>query len=358
MSYRIEDIDKNFARASVCGEELAFCDVRTDPFDIYGLYTENGDGPFRRLPYLEGVCDGVNHLSLNTAGARVRFSTNSPYVAVRVEIEDACHMAHMTLCASCGLDLYRLEGMEERYIKTFVPSGGICHGEKSFTCFARIGDDFEEDIFLTVNLPLYNGVKKLEIGLAPGSRIDHGAHYRDVRPVVYYGSSITQGGCASRPGNAYPAIVSRATNTDHLNLGFSGSAVGEPSMAKYIAELDMCAFVYDYDYNAWSLEHLLESHEPFFKCIREKNPTLPVIIVSAPCVVTDDDKDRRREIIRATYENALRRGDKNVYFIDGGHVFDGPFADSCTVDGVHPNDLGFYRMAQSLIPVLKRALNI
>ncbi len=359
MSYRIEDIDKNFARAEIGGREIVFCDVRCDPFDIYGLYeAKSGDGAFRRLPPLEGVCGGVNHLATNTAGGRVRFKTNSPYIAIKVEIEDACHMAHMTLCGSCGLDLYRFDGKEEKYIKTFIPSGGICYGEKSFQCFAQLKEDFEEELFLTLNLPLYNGIKKLEIGLAPDAKVDHGAPYRLDKPIVYYGSSITQGGCASRPGNAYPALISHVTNMDHVNLGFSGSCIAEKAMAEYISDLPMCAFVYDYDYNAGTPEYLLETHEPFFVRIREKNPDLPVIIISAPCVATENGDNRRRDIIRTTYENALRRGDKNVYFIDGGHLYDGPFADSCTVDGVHPNDLGFSRMAQGILPVLKKALDL
>lgn len=353
---KIEDIDKNFAPVTVNGKEIVYYDAKGEMFDIYGLYEPRKTEKFCRLPPLEGVCEGVNTLADNTAGGRIRFTTNSPYISVKAEIESACNMAHMTLCGSCGFDLYRFDGSEEKYVKTLIPSASICHGAKEFQCFAHIGDGTE--LFLTLNLPLYNGIKKLEIGLAPEATLSHGAPFLLDKPIVYYGSSITQGGCASRPGNSYPALISHVTNIDHVNLGFSGSACGEPSMAEYISSLPMCAFVYDYDYNAWSPEYLAKTHEPFFLRIREKNPTVPVIMISAPCIATEDDRNQRRDVIRATYENAVKRGDKNVYFIDGGHLYDGPLADSCTVDGVHPNDLGFYRMAQSILTVLKKALNI
>lgn len=360
MSFRIEDVDRNFRPATVSGNDVIFLDARDEIFDIYGLYDPRGerDG-FCRLPHLDGVNDGVNILATNTAGGKIRFSTNSPYIAIRVEVDSACNMAHMTLCGSCGFDLYRFDGREETYIKTLIPSESICYGAKEFQCFANIGNSLEDGMqYITLNLPLYNGVKKLEIGISPEAELDHGAPFDLDKPIVYYGSSITQGGCASRPGNAYPALITHKTNVDHVNLGFSGSACGEMAMAEYISNLSMCAFVYDYDYNAWSPEHLEETHEPFFKRIREKNPSLPVIMISAPYIATKDDGNKRREVIKRTYENALKSGDKNVYFIDGGHLYDGPFADSCTVDGVHPNDLGFFRMAEKIIPVIKEALDI
>jgi lysophospholipase L1-like esterase len=120
----------------------------------------------------------------------------------------------------------------------------------------------------------------------------------------------------------------------------------------------MCALVYDYDYNARCAEYLNTTHEPFFKKIREAHPSLPVIILSAPYNAKDGDDRTRRDIIKATYDNAIANGDKNVYFIDGGSIFEGEFSDACTVDTIHPNDLGFSRIASKLLPVLKNALKI
>ena len=353
MESTIEKIDKNFATATVDGRPVCYYNVKEAPFSLYGCLQTDDDGPFRRLPHLEGVNGGVNWLSFNTAGVRARFTTDSPYIALRAEIDGACHMAHMTLCASCGFDLYELAEGRERYLRSFLPWTGITSG---IECFADLWE--RKRRALTLNFPLYNGIKKLEIGIAPDAYLERGADYLPMAPIVYYGSSITQGGCASRPGNSYEALISHETNADYLNLGFSGSCVAEPEMAEYITSLKMSAFVFDYDYNAPTAKYLSETHEPFFKAIRKAYPTLPVIMLSAPYPATEGDDRERRDIILSTYENARRNGDENVYFLDGGRIFDGEFRDGCTVDGVHPNDLGFSRMASAILNLLKKALNI
>lgn len=360
MSYKIEDIDKNFAPLEIDGLKFCFVDVKNKPFGLYGLYDAyNKDIPFRRLPELSDAFYGVNMLANNTAGARARFSTNSPYLAIRVEIEDCCHMGHMPLCGSCGFDLYKNERGQEVHFKTFIPPEAISKGERSFRLIHRLSPiNDPEDLSLTLYFPLYNGVKKLEIGVLEGSYVDCGAPFQLDAPIVYYGSSITQGGCASRPGNSYQALISHKTNTDQINLGFSGSAKGDPQLADYIASLKMSAFVMDYDYNTDSPEHLAATHEPFFKRIREAHRDIPIIIISAPTLPESPEFKKRKEIILQTYKNAVEAGDPNVYFIDGTTFFDWEFGDACTVDGLHPNDLGFYRMASLILPVLKKALGI
>ncbi len=182
--------------------------------------------------------------------------------------------------------------------------------------------------------------------------------YRNEKPVVYYGSSITQGGCACRPGNAYQAMIGRKYNLDHINLGFSGSAKGEPEMAEHIASLEMEAFVCDYDHNAPSLEHLQNTLPEFYRIIREKHPDLPVIFVTKPDILLRPDWCKeRRDYIFSVYEEAKAKGE-NVYFIPGEELFAGENWDDCTVDRCHPNDLGFFRMAQRIGAELKKALNL
>ena len=355
MSNIIESIDKNFVPVTIDGHEVLFHNVKDEPFQIYGSYKDDGyDDPFRRLPHLEGVNGGVNWLSYNTAGVRVRFTTDSQYIAIRVSIDGACHMGHMTLCGSCGFDMYELTEGRERYLKSFIPWTGITQGKSSYECFADLSQ--KKKRALTVNFPLYNRVTKLEIGISPDAVLEAGAPYRELSPIVYYGSSITQGGCVSRPGTSYEALISHETNVDYLNLGFSGACVAEPEMASYISSLSMSAFVLDYDYNAPTVEYLSKTHEPFFKDIRKSHPSLPVIILSAPRAAAENDDITRRDIIKRTYENALEKGDRNVYFIDGTGIFDGEFRDDCTVDGVHPNDMGFSRMASAMLKVLIKIL--
>ena len=221
--YKIEEIDKNLKTSEIDGCDLVFCDVKNPPFSVSGLLVPD---ELRRLPRLTGVYDGVNILSQNTAGGKVRFSTNSPYIAVYAEIGDACHMGHMAISGSCGFDLYRLCDGEEQFVGAYIPPTGIVHGQTHFHSIKKVSHTFTEMTAYTLYMPLYNGVKTLHIGLAPGSAIEKGADFLMEKPIVYYGSSITQGGCASRPGNAYPSLITHKLNVNHINLGFSGSACG------------------------------------------------------------------------------------------------------------------------------------
>ena len=147
-----------------------------------------------------------------------------------------------------------------------------------------------------------------------------------------------------------------------INLGFSGSGRGEEAVAEAIASIPLSAFVMDYDHNAPSCEHLEATHEKFFRIIREKQPDLPIIIMSMCNIYPEFDNAayaenlKRMEIIRKTCKNAVKAGDKHVYFIDGRTLFGKTDRTACTVDGCHPNDLGFYRMYETVLPTLLKAL--
>lgn len=353
MGYRIEEVDRNLAVKGTVGDaELSFWDVRRPPFTVYGLLPGEPGETFRRLPrqVAEQTSPGVLHLHTNTAGGRVRFRTDSSCVAIRVKMPGKCLMSHMPFLGSSGFDLYLTENGKCCYEASLVPP--IDRGD-GYESLVRFPDRTMRDI--TINFPLYDSVAELLIGTEPEAKLQAGGTYRNEKPVIFYGSSITQGGCASRPGNSYQAVISRMFNCDYRNLGFSGNARGEAAMAEYIAQQPMELFFMDYDYNSPSPEHLATTHEPFFLTIREKNPDLPIILASKTDKPRSPKEEReaeeRRKVICTTYENALRRGDRNVRYIDGRTVFSafeaqGLAADSCTVDDCHPNDLGFFCMAQ------------
>ena len=180
-------------------------------------------------------------------------------------------------------------------------------------------------------------------------------------PVLFYGSSITQGGCASRPGNAYPSIVGRHMNMDHVNLGFSGSGRAEPAMREFIANMDMQAFVSDYDHNAPDVAWLADTHYPLYKAVREKHPEIPIIFMTRPDIKPEGSRDFAfadcRSVIWKTYEKARADGDENVYFIDGFSLFCRADRDLCTVDGSHPGDYGFVKMAEQVEQMLQVAFH-
>ena len=182
-----------------------------------------------------------------------------------------------------------------------------------------------------------------------------GNEYTYEKPVVFYGSSITQGACASHPGNCYIAMLARKFDFNYVNLGFSGGCRAELEFAHYIATLDMSAFVLDYDHNAPNLAELEATHEPFFKEFRKLRPDVPVIMISASDHCSSlESRMKRREVIRKTYENAIANGDQNVYFVDGLKAYEEVGVEFCTVDNVHPNDLGFYLMYQNASPTFEK----
>ncbi len=346
---KLEKIDRNFAVKAPAGERRAWLDIEQEPFRVYGLMRENG--AYVRMPsaVAERVSDGVCFLNTNTAGGRVRFATDSPVIGVRASLYNICRMSHFTLCGSAGFDLYDDTGETPVYRGTFMPP---CDMENGYESELFVGEGGLRQY--TVNLPLYSGVKTLEIGLEPGSTLAAGGPYQPLAPVVYYGSSITQGGCASRPGNAYQAMICRETKADYWNLGFSGSAKAEDAIGDYIAQLKMSVFVYDYDHNAPTAEYLSETHEKMFLRFRAAQPATPVIMMCRPQPSPNEDDLRRLAIIRATYENARKRGDQNVYFIDMHRAVRAFCGDSATVDNCHPNDLGFLAMANAVLDVIQR----
>lgn len=342
---RIDEIDSNLkVQTSIEETDIRFLDVRQEPFQVYGLYDYKNEPVFKRLPddVAKATNEGVAQLSLHTAGGRVRFSTNSKYVAIKVIMPQVNPMPHMPLSGSSGFDLYVDEGDSSKYYRTFMPPVGMQDGYESIIHF---NESSERNI--TINFPLYNAVSSLYIGLQESSSIGSGAEYAYKKPVLYYGSSITQGGCASRPGNSYQAIISRRFNCDYINLGFSGSAKGEDAIGDYMSDMDISVFVCDYDHNAPNAEHLAATHEKLYNKFRTKSPLLPIVLVSRPDFDNNPaDSIKRRDVVYSTFMKAISKGDKNVYYIDGQSLFIGEHRDCCTVDGCHPNDIGFLRMAE------------
>ena len=352
---KIDELDLNMAVTTRLDDpEILWLDPHDAPFVLNGFTEPQPKGePFRRLPkeVAEATSEGVAALALNTAGGRVRFKTDSPYVAIHAEMANICRMDHMAFTGIYGFDLYQRIDGTETYIGTFRPSVAMEQGYESRLMLR--GKGTRE---ITINFPLYNGVDRLFIGVKDGSSIAAPREYTHPIPVVYYGSSITQGGCASRPGNSYQAMITRMLDCDHINLGFSGNAKGEEAIVNYMASLQMSVFVCDYDHNAPTVEHLRATHLPLYRAIRKAQPTLPIILVTKPDHQFEEETKIRRQIILETYHTALAEGDKNIAFIDGATLFEGEMADSCTVDTCHPNDLGFYRMSRKIGEVVKKML--
>ncbi|MBR5743124.1 MAG: SGNH/GDSL hydrolase family protein [Clostridia bacterium] len=342
---KIEEIDPNFRVESDFRKNgLFYYSSDKEPFRIHGLIREGG--VYRRIPeaVASAVNEGVAYLHTNTAGGRVRFRTASRRVSIRAVYDSVGKMPHFALTGSAGFDLYA----DGAYAGTFMPPFDVGDELESMITLGR-----KKERELLIEFPLYSGVKELYIGLDRDTPPLAPAPYRHPVPMVYYGSSITQGGCASRPGTSYQALVSRALDADYINLGFSGSARGEDAIVAYMKDLAMSVFVLDYDHNAPSPEHLSATHEKAFRAVREAHPDLPIVVMSRPKYrLTKDEKERLR-IIRETVSKAKAAGDEKVFLLDG-KALTRLCRDEGTVDGCHPTDLGFFAMARALEELIRK----
>ena len=335
---------------------IAWHDVRRAPFKLYGLYQPQNGPIFRRLPadVAHEVSEKVERLGQECPGGRVRFATDSPYIAISARFRSVGRSSHMTMVSTAGFDLYCDGEWGSRYIREFRMPHDMPDSYAQIIHLPRGGLRA-----YTVHFPLHSVVETLQIGLKPGAVLKEGPPYRPLKPLVIYGSSIVHGVAASRPGLCYGNILSRMLNIDHTNFGFSGSAKGEARLARYMAQCPMSVFISDYDHNSPDPEHLRETHYPIYQIIREKNERVPYIMVTRPNYWTSIEQTdailARRDVILQSYIRARDAGDKNVYLIDGMSFFADRHMYDYTVDHVHPNDAGFLRMAEAIGAVVRFA---
>ncbi len=323
--------------------EIAICGVNYD-----------GNGNFWRLPK-EVAEAGANVLGQNhlTIGGRVRFNTNAPRIKVKMTIKEQVVDWAIPISGSASADVFVGNGEKARWAGIISPkSYDKTEGELEI----HKSSDFEN---VTINLTRNHPITSMEISVDDEYILRSPNPYTISTPIVFYGSSITAGGCATSVGSAYTSLVCRWLDADYINLGFSNGARGEQPIADYIAGLNMSAFVLDYDHNAYDFELLKSTHEKFFKTIRNANPNLPILILTRPDFTPEKNKNIERiNLIKQTYLNAKAAGDNNVYVISGDTFFEGYDNGLCTVENCHPNDLGFMLMAKKVYPVLKQMLGV
>lgn len=330
--------------------------VPNDVCSLYGVFYDDARQMFLRMPYevAEQVSPNVCTLNTNTAGGRVKFSTDSVRIGVRVGWDSLCKFPHMPLTGTSGFTLCEEDENGERFITVFKPDLGGENGMEQVWSDWRSRKKRDYVLYF----PLYNQVRELEIIIDKDSELSDGKPYRYALPVLYYGSSITHGGCASRADTCYQAYIAKHLRADYINLGFSGSAKAEKAMADYLAGIPCSVFVCDYDYNAPDVEYLKATHFALYEAFRAKQPETPIVFVSAPSLeITDAFLNERLKVVRETYERALASGDKNVSFINGREIL-GKDDECCVVDGCHPNDLGFYRMSERIEAEVRKWLAI
>lgn len=321
------------------------------PCEIAGVPFYEKGNRFRRLN--DDIVSKIPRLKIPDAkvcGARLRFRTNTGTLKIRISLSN--------VYPDRGMSFYQANvgnvfiGDYGRSVYAGLVSSDRAYEENEIYGTFRLDGN---DNLVTVFLPRNPTVEDIEITVDDDAEIWAPTPYSLSKPLVFYGSSITENGLASS-SNAYTALVSRWLDADYYNFGFSGLARGEKEVCEYIAQIDCAAFVMDYDHNAPDAEHLRNTHGEFFKLYRSIHPDTPVIMMSKPA---DDysDTDERRAIIKKTYDDAAESGDGNVWFIDGMSYF-GDLSQICTSDRTHPNELGHFLMAKKVTEVLSGILGV
>ena len=330
--------------------------------------------PYDRLPGRAQltVPEAVWSLSRHSAGMSVRFVTDSPTIAARWVLgSENLAMSHMPASGVSGLDLYTRPDGRWRWCGFGWPNNpaalkpedvGLPAGERPCRVGATLIDGIDpapDGREYRVYLPLYNATLSLEIGIKPGCRLLV-APPENHAPIVFYGTSIVQGGCASRPGMSHCAILGRRLDRPIINLGFSGNGRMEQAMADLIAELRASAFVLDCVPNMAN-DPIYERTMYMVQALRAKHPTTPVVLVedrtldNAPFLEGRRKQHaRNRELLRRAWIDLQAAQVAGLYYIDGPPLL-GNDGDA-TVDSSHPTDLGFARMADAMEPVLRRAM--
>ena len=327
-----------------------------DPqFTINGLpWLAENKGELIRLPRrLEPQIPApVWNLGLSPSGGRIRFRTDSTRIAIRVEYPSPPNMSNMHAFGQTGIDVY----IDGAYRSTAIAPKDAAKGKTvEHVYFEGLPKQNRE---ITLYLPLYKPAIVIAIGLDDDAKTAAPLRFANLKPVVFYGTSITQGGCASRSGLSYQAILARQLNIDFVNLGFSGNGRGEPAVASMTAEIDASLFVLDFSQNNSTIESLSEAYEPFLKTVRDKHPRTPIVAITPIASSTNSPRFAEyRQHIREVINRHITNGDKLLTLVEGYSLL-GPSQLDGLVDGVHPNDLGFQWMADGLAPVIADKLTL
>lgn len=328
-------------------------------FPLIGKITSETETRYERLPaYLK---DNVSRpaiwsLGKNTSGLAIRFNSNSTSISAKWEVLKDVKMNHFTETGIKGLDLYAWENNKWQFVNTARPTAKQNEQEIISTMTAK---DREFMLFL----PLYDGLISLSIGIDSLSSISapHTNLPVTKNPIVVYGTSITQGGCATRAGMSYTNILTRWMNREFINLGFSGNGQLDYEIAEVMAKRkDAGLFILDFIPNVTEPK-IKERTKHFVNIIRKENPDTPILLVesiifphSVFSTSTADILSVKNSALRAEFEEMKKAGDNNLYYLNSDNLIskDG----EGTVDGVHLTDLGFQHLAYTLLKEIKTIL--
>lgn len=346
-------------------------ETKSSPSDI--VYTDGwcltvsgriavGDN-YQRLParYKDIVRPPVWALSQHSAGVNIRFYTDSPEIWVKWELMNFSPKANMTSIGASGLDLYCKRDQKWQYVNSGIPK----EKETETVLITHMDGSLKE---FMLNLPLYAGVVRIEIGIKKGFVISKGEEFRNHdTPIVVYGTSITQGASASRPGMAYPSIISRNLDLETINLGFSGNGKFENSIGQVLCDISPGILVLDCTPNS-SPEVIEENTLDLIQQFRTCHPEVPILMVEsiireysyfkqtdATVFGTGGYIKKQNRALLEAFREAKNSGIKDLYYLEGKDLIGSDHEG--TVDGTHLNDLGMVRIAEAVQAELVKILN-
>jgi hypothetical protein len=328
-------------------------------FPLFGKISEETETRYERLPaYLKSeIREPLWRSGKNTAGLFLRFASNSSSIGVKWSLLNNFRMAHMTDIGVRGFDLYALEDGEWHFVNTTRPQLGNVDNE--IVVVRSMSEEMRE---FMLYFPLYDGITALEIGVDSTAIITQPKTntFADRKPIIAYGTSITQGGCASRAGMVHTAILSRWLDTEIINLGFSGQGQLDYEIAEMIANKEASLILIDNMPNCTYVQ-VKEKTENFYNIIRAKQPDVTIMFFESPIFPSgrfDSSHGQRvadkNVVLREVFERLVEKGEKNIVLVPAAGMIgtDG----EATVDGVHFTDLGFMRYAEYLYPIIRQHL--
>lgn len=328
-------------------------------FPLIGKISPDTETRYERLPaYLKDKVTrrSVWDLGKNTSGLAIRFNSNSTSISATWESLGDLSMNHMTDTGVKGLDLYAWENNKWQYVRSGRPDGKKTEQE-------IISSMTPKDREFMLFLPLYDGLVSLSIGVDSLSRISPPRMNIPVRenPIVVYGTSITQGGCANRPGMSYTNILTRYLNREFINLGFSGNGQLDYEIAEVMAKRDdVGLFILDFVPNVTDVM-IKEKTKHFVDILRKEHPHTPILLVesitfshSLFSTETAHEQSAKNSALLTEYKEMMEAGDENLYYLPTDNLMnsDGEGA----VDGVHLTDLGFQHLADAILKVINAIL--
>ncbi|MDR3183335.1 MAG: SUMF1/EgtB/PvdO family nonheme iron enzyme [Planctomycetaceae bacterium] len=337
----------------VVEENTAWYDVSR--WSLEGKGWKETSGHFTRMPkHAEAaVPKYVWNLSQHSAGLIAHFKTDAPTISVRHEVGGNLTMPHMTTVGSSGLDLY---GKDDRGVWRWAGISKPNAPKYEYVMLKEAPAQLRE---YRIYLPLYNSTNALSIGVPKDCTFEILPPSAE-KPVFWYGTSIVHGCSGSRPGMTVPAMLGRRLQVPVINFGFSGSGRMEIEMAHLIAEADASVYVLDCMPNMTAAP-IWERAEAFIRELRRAKPDTPIIMVEGPAYSFvwiqpqwQKNQQEKCKLYRATFEKLRGEGMKGLVYVKGGELY-GSDGDG-TVDGSHPSDLGMFRNADVLEPVLREVI--